>query len=281
VVGLLVTALVLGVASANYTLRYQPPLGYCQDLSVTVKGNADARGDHVDFAGTMEITQTVTEVPQDPTKPLKVRFVINSGEIRYNDKNKPPRYIGTPFSAVRTRLGVITDVSAPLTDDQQTGIDVTAAVLYSTSLLAFSERPTSPGKEWDGSHDAFDPYGDYVPVTATNSFADLEEMRDSTQIKVQSNGSFPYRAKLDDKNIEGKMNFLLDMQLDLDTGTLLVADLDLHGSLKANGPLGAHVNVHVNKLYVHVEQKSARIVDVSKPDTKPDAAGSGAPQPRQ
>lgn len=252
----------VGSSSAAYLLRFEPPLGYCQRFGVDVKGSAEARGDKVDFSGYLDLSQTVVEVPEDKTQPVKVQLVLNGGSIRYNDEERPPRYIGSPFTAVRTRLGVITDVSEPLDDDDRTGIDVTAAVLYSTSLLALPERDTRPGRTWDGSHDAFDPYGDYVPVTAENTFADLIELPDATLIDVDSKGSFPYRAVVDDRPLQGTLEFMLVAKMNLATGTLAESDLKLWGSLVTKaGPLKSRVSITVHELRVRVTELEHYVID--------------------
>ena len=259
-------ALVCWPASAAYTLRFTPPVGYSQDFEVKVDGNADGRGKHVDFEGTIQLTQTVLEVPDDETQPITVEFVLKGGSIRYNDKDKPPRYIGKPFTAKRTRLGVITEVSEPLKDEEDTGIDVTAAVLYSTSLLALPEKTIRPGKTWDGSHDAFDPHGDYVPVTAENTFADMIELDSGTVLRVDSKGSFDYRAQIDDRMLYGTLGYFVKMDLDEDTCALRESDLTLYGELRTKVVAFIKVNINVHKLHVNVKETSHQVVDVSKRD---------------
>ncbi len=256
-------ALVAGVAHAEYTLRFSPPVGYSQDFHVEVDGSASGRGKDIEFRGTIELTQTVTAVPEDEMAAIPTELVIGAGSIRYNNRENVPRYIGAPFTASRTRLGVITHVSEPLDDDDDTGIDVTAAVLYATSLLALPERPTRPGREWDGSHDAFDPYGDFVEVSAENKFADLLELPDATLIDVSSKGSFPYSATIDGRKLYGTLEYVLYSKLDLATCTLYESDLTLSGGLKTRGPLAQTINITIHKLHVHATQVKQQIVDVS------------------
>lgn len=245
------------------TLRYQPPVGYSQDFDVEVSGAAVARDEHIQFHGSMVMNQTVTGESADLAEPIPVEVTILDGAIYYNDKMKPPRYVGDPLLALRTPLGQITSVSQPLDDDDETGIDVTAAVLYASSLLVFPERETRPGATWDGSHDAFDPYGDYVPVTAENRFADMIELADETLIQVDSEGSFPYHAEIDDRALQGTLQYYLEMTLDRATGTLREARLKLYGELSTSGPIGMRIRIHVRELNVHIKQREARIVEVA------------------
>jgi len=263
---LVTAALLCWPAAASYTLRFNPPVGYSQDFDVKVDGDADGRGKHVDFEGTIQLAQTVLEVPADETQPITVEFVLKGGSIRYNDKDKPPRYIGKPFTAKRTRLGVIIEVSEPLKDEEDTGIDVTAAVLYSTSLLALPEKTIRPGKTWDGSHDAFDPHGDYVPVTAENTFADMIELDSGTVLRVDSKGSFPYRAEIDNHMLYGDLQYFVKMDMDEDTCSVRESDLTLYGELKTKIFIGIKANINVHKLHVSVKEASHQIVDLSKRD---------------
>lgn len=271
-------ALLAGAPRAEYTLRYAPPVGFSQDLHVEVDGSGSARGKSFEFRGTVELNQTVTDVPAEESKPVAADLVINDGTIRYNDRESEPSYIGTPFKAERTRLGVITKVSQPLEDDDETGVDVTAAILYATSLLALPERATRPGRTWDGSHDAFDPYGDFVEVTAENSFADLLELPDCTLVDVSSKGSFPYRATIDGRALYGTLEYILYSKLDLETGTLRESDLTLSGGLKTKGPLAQTINITIQKLHVHATEVSHKIVDPKTDDGARDEAPGGQQQ---
>lgn len=255
------TALLCASALGAETLRYRPPVGYSQDFEVEVDGAAVARGDHIQFHGRMTMNQTVTGASESLADPIPVDVTLLDGEIYYNDRMKPPRYIGDPLRALRTPLGQIISVSQPLDDDDETGIDVTAAVLYASSLLVFPERETRPGATWDGSHDAFDPYGDYVPVSAHNRFADMLELGDGTLLQVDSEGSFPYHTEIDDRTLEGTLKYYLETSLDRETGTLREAKLKLYGSMSTSGPIGMRIEVHVRELNVHIKQTDVRIVD--------------------
>jgi hypothetical protein len=261
---MLVLCLIASAANAEYTLRFAPPLGYSQDFDVQVEGSASARGKDIEFRGTIKLNQTMSVVPDDETQPLTATLTITEGSIRYGNKEKAPRYVGQPFSAERTRLGVITSISEPLTDNEDTGIDVTAAILYATSLLALPEKPIRPGKGWDGSHDAFDPYNDFVEVKAENTFADLIELPDCTLIDVSSEGSFDYRAEVDARLFYGTLEYILHSKMDLDTCALRESDLVLKGGLKTRGPLATTVNITVHELHVHATEISHKIVDVSQ-----------------
>ncbi len=257
-------ALLSAMSSGSDLLRFQPPPGYSQDFHVEVDGNATARGEQVEFEGELELNQTIVAVPEDEAEPIAVHFTINGGSIRYDDRDKQPRYIGEPLHATRTRLGVIYEVEEPLDDDDDAGIDVSAAVLYAMSLICFPERATRPGKEWDGSHEAHDPYGGFVPVTATNMFADLLELPDgAVLVDVSSEGSFPYRAKIDDRVLHGDLEFKLFQKLELATGALRESDLTLTGGLRTRaGPVTVSITVH--KLHVKVTETSHQIVDVTR-----------------
>ncbi|MBD3177251.1 MAG: hypothetical protein GF320_18925 [Armatimonadia bacterium] len=268
--GCAIVLLVMGlcsVAMASETLRFQPPIGYSQDFEIEVDGTAVARDEHIQFHGTMQMNQLVTGASTDLAEPIPVEVTLLEGEIHYNDKMKPSRYIGDPLKALRTPLGQITSISQPLDDDDETGIDVTAAVLYASSLLVFPERETRPGATWDGSHDAFDPYGDYVPVTAENRFADMLELPDATLIQVDSEGHFPYHTEVDDRVLEGTLEYYLEMTLEKETGTLREARLKLYGELTTDGPIGMRIGIHVRELNVHIEQTEARIEDLDEPES--------------
>jgi hypothetical protein len=262
---LLAVALLSVAALGAETLRFQPPVGYSQDFEVEVSGAAVARGDYIQFHGNMAMNQTVQGESTDLAQPIPIEVTILDGEIYYNDKMKPPRYIGDPLAAERTPLGQITSVSEQLDDDDETGIDVTAAVLYASSLLVFPERETRPGATWDGSHDAFDPYGDYVPVTAENRFADMLELGDETLIQVDSEGRFPYHTEIDKRTLQGTLQYYLEMTLDRATGTLRDAKLKLYGELSTSGPIGMRISIQVRELNVHIKQTEARILDPEAP----------------
>ncbi|MGI6352413.1 MAG: hypothetical protein ACOX6M_12080 [Armatimonadota bacterium] len=262
---LLAVALLSVAALGAETLRFQPPVGYSQDFEVEVSGAAVARGDYIQFHGNMAMNQTVQGESTDLAQPIPIEVTILDGEIYYNDKMKPPRYIGDPLAAERTPLGQITSVSEQLDDDDETGIDVTAAVLYASSLLVFPERETRPGATWDGSHDAFDPYGDYVPVTAENRFADMLELGDETLIQVDSEGRFPYHTEIDERTLQGTLQYYLEMTLDRATGTLRDAKLKLYGELSTSGPIGMRISIQVRELNVHIKQTEARILDPEAP----------------
>ncbi len=261
---LLAVALLSVAALWAETLRFQPPVGYSQDFEVEVSGAAVARGrphpvprqhgHEPDRSGSPDLAQ-----------PIPIEVTILDGEIYYNDKMKPPRHIGDPLAAERTPLGQITSVSEQLDDDDETGIDVTAAVLYASSLLVFPERETRPGATWDGSHDAFDPYGDYVPVTAENRFADMLELGDETLIQVDSEGRFPYHTEIDERTLQGTLQYYLEMTLDRATGTLRDAKLKLYGELSTSGPIGMRISIQVRELNVHIKQTEARILDPEAP----------------
>lgn len=261
----LAVALLSVAALGAETLRFQPPVGYSQDFEVEVSGAAVARGDYIQFHGSMAMNQTVQGESTDLAQPIPIEVTILDGEIYYNDKMKPPRYIGDPLAAERTPLGQITSVSEPLDDDDETGIDVTAAVLYASSLLVFPERETRPGATWDGSHDAFDPYGDYVSVTAENRFADMLELGEETLIQVDSEGRFPYHTEIDDRTLQGTLQYYLEMTLDRATGTLRDAKLKLYGELSTSGPIGMRISIQVRELNVHIKQTEARILDPAAP----------------
>ena len=265
VLPLLAVALLSVAALGAETLRFQPPVGYSQDFEVEVSGAAVARGDYIQFHGNMAMNQTVQGESTDLAQPIPIEVTILDGEIYYNDKMKPPRYIGDPLAAERTPLGQITSVSEQLDDDDETGIDVTAAVLYASSLLVFPERETRPGATWDGSHDAFDPYGDYVPVTAENRFADMLELGDETLIQVDSEGRFPYHTEIDKRTLQGTLQYYLEMTLDRATGTLRDAKLKLYGELSTSGPIGMRISIQVRELNVHIKQTEARILDPEAP----------------
>ncbi len=265
VLPLLAVALLSVAALGAETLRFQPPVGYSQDFEVEVSGAAVARGDYIQFHGNMAMNQTVQGESTDLAQPIPIEVTILDGEIYYNDKMKPPRYIGDPLAAERTPLGQITSVSEQLDDDDETGIDVTAAVLYASSLLVFPERETRPGATWDGSHDAFDPYGDYVPVTAENRFADMLELGDETLIQVDSEGRFPYHTEIDERTLQGTLQYYLEMTLDRATGTLRDAKLKLYGELSTSGPIGMRISIQVRELNVHIKQTEARILDPEAP----------------
>jgi hypothetical protein len=250
-------------AQAAYELRFAPPEGYSQDFDVDVRGSAEARGRKVNFEGDLTMNQTVVEVPDEEMQPLTVELTMTGGTIRYDDREKPPRYIGDPLTAHRSPMGAIMDVSKPLDDDDETGIDVTAAILYATSLLVFPERAARPGEDWDGSHEAFDPYGDYVPVTAENYFGDLLELPDRTLVRVDSEGEFPYRAKIDDDWLYGTLKYALAVHMDLDTGSVVEAELRLYGELKAKASF-VTVGISVEELYVHVKETSHEVVDLEE-----------------
>lgn len=262
---LLAVALLSVAAPGAETLRFQPPVGYSQDFEVEVSGAAVARGDYIQFHGNMAMNQTVQGESTDLAQPIPIEVTILDGEIYYNDKMKPPRHIGDPLAAERTPLGQITSVSEQLDDDDETGIDVTAAVLYASSLLVFPERETRPGATWDGSHDAFDPYGDYVPVTAENRFADMLELGDETLIQVDSEGRFPYHTEIDERTLQGTLQYYLEMTLDRATGTLRDAKLKLYGELSTSGPIGMRISIQVRELNVHIKQTEARILDPEAP----------------
>ncbi|MBP7560400.1 MAG: hypothetical protein KBA64_07945 [Armatimonadetes bacterium] len=262
---LLAVALLSVAALGAETLRFQPPVGYSQDFEVEVSGAAVARGDYIQFHGNMAMNQTVQGESTDLAQPIPIEVTILDGEIYYNDKMKPPRHIGDPLAAERTPLGQITSVSEQLDDDDETGIDVTAAVLYASSLLVFPERETRPGATWDGSHDAFDPYGDYVPVTAENRFADMLELGDETLIQVDSEGRFPYHTEIDERTLQGTLQYYLEMTLDRATGTLRDAKLKLYGELSTSGPIGMRISIQVRELNVHIKQTEARILDPEAP----------------
>jgi hypothetical protein len=265
---LLAVALLSVAALGAETLRFQPPVGYSQDFEVEVSGAAVARGDYIQFHGNMAMNQTVQGESTDLAQPIPIEVTILDGEIYYNDKMKPPRYIGDPLAAERTPLGQITSVSEQLDDDDETGIDVTAAVLYASSLLVFPERETRPGATWDGSHDAFDPYGDYVPVTAENRFADMLELGDETLIQVDSEGRFPYHTEIDERTLQGTLQYYLEMTLDRATGTLRDAKLKLYGELSTSGPIGMRISIQVRELNVHIKQTEARILDPEAPSSE-------------
>lgn len=243
-------------ARAEYLLRFAPPIGLSQDFDVEVDGSASARGKDFEFRGGLTLNQIVAEAPEGDEARVSTSLTILDGLFRYNDDEEEPRYIGEPFTADRTKLGVITHVSHPFEEDDRTGIDVTSAILYATSLLALPERPTRPGKDWDGSHDAFDPYGDYVEVSAENSFLDLLELEHETLIDVTSKGSFPYRVDIEGRSLSGKLEYVLHSKLDLATGALRESDLVLTGSLKTRAYAQTfHITVH--RLHVHaVETKN-------------------------
>jgi hypothetical protein len=226
-----------------------------------VRGSGEGRGRKINFEGELTMNQTVVDVPDSQDNLIEVEVTMTGGSIRYEDKEKPPRYVGEPLIAHRSTLGAIMDVSEPLDDDDETGIDVTAAVLYATSLLVFPERAARPGERWDGSHEAFDPYGDYVPVTAKNYFGDLIELPDRTLARVDSEGSFPYRAKIDDEWLYGTLHYALAVHMDLETGSVVEAELRLHGGLKAKASFMT-VGINVKEIYVHLRETKHEIVDV-------------------
>jgi hypothetical protein len=265
-VALCASMLGVGAAQASYELRYRPPEGYSQDFAIDVKGSGEGRGRKINFEGELTMNQTVVAGPQGGDPLIEVELTMTGGEIRYGDRVKPPRYIGDPLTAHRSVYGAIMDVSQPLDDDDDVGIDVTAAVLYATSLLVFPERAARPGQNWDGSHEAFDPYGQYVPVTAENYFGDMLELPDRTLIRVDSEGSFPYRAKIDDDWLYGTLKYALAVHMDLETGSVVEAELRLYGGLKAKASF-VTVGIDVEEIYVHVTETKNEIIDPEAGET--------------
>ncbi len=93
-------------------------------------------------------------------------------------------------------------------------------------------------------------------------------------VDVSSTGSFPYRAKVDDRVLHGELEFNLFQKIELATGALRESDLTLTGGLETRaGPVKVKISVH--KLHVHVTEVSHEIVDVSQIERADDDPSGG------